>query len=205
MQPEADAFPAFPRRCAPASPACSVIPVTAIYRGDESTTGKPTSPGLPRLRLHPRPRSPGWESVILPRDVTGPQHPGHHPQQRAQGFRPLPGLRGRLPRPRPGLPVLSLGPCSAYAGGQPQGRWGQGQGWGCSPRRWFPLSAPQPEEPWAQVAPYRPAQLDPGRSAEGAAMRSPDPWHRPRPCPVSPVCAFPSPGHQRPGHGRPSG
>lgn len=203
LQPEADAFPAFPRRCAPASPVCSVIPVTAIYRGDESTTGKPTSPGLPRLRLHPRPplppapRAGSLSSCHSARATTPSRGP------RASG--PCRVCVGGSLGPAPGLPVLSLGPCSAYAGGQPQGRWGQGQGWGCSPRRWFPLSAPQPEEPWAQVAPYRPAQLDPGRSAEGAAMRSPDPWHRPRPCPVSPVCAFPSPGHQRPGHGRPSG
>lgn len=73
------------------------------------------------------PRAPGRESAIC--SVTGPQRPGHHPPQRAQGFRPLPGPRLRLPRPHPGLPVPCLS-APTVAGDGPRGGGGRGKaGW----------------------------------------------------------------------------
>lgn len=102
-----------PRGAVPsASPVCSVTPVVASHWGSSS--------GHSRLRLHPRP-PPGLQDCPLPRDrPTAPRPP---PPAEGPGLRAPTGSTLEASSAPPWPPrSLSLGPCSAYEGGQPPGR-----------------------------------------------------------------------------------
>lgn len=173
---------------------CPVIPVTALCWGSEAALDArtPTSPGPP-------PQAGSLSPALC---VTGPQRPGHHAQHRDRGFGPLPGPRLRLPQCHPGLPVpCPWAPTVHMQGDSPRAGGGRGE---AGPRPQKAVSAVRTPA-WGALGTRGPAGAAcPSRLLPQREL-GPGPWHGPRPCPVSPACAVPSPGHRRPGHRGPSG